>query len=240
MKKATILATALLLSFNSLLHAEEGKISFGLELSPALTWLNTSSDGIVEDGNSVKLNGGLIVNINLGETYSIITGLRYNSYGGNFDGPNVETNEIKYEFNEFEIPIGLKLRTGSFGKMRYAAHINTGMGIMIKPKETIVGLGDYENVSISDKTDYKIFPIRALYEIAIGGEYDLGAVILCGKIGYKGWFSNLYFYNDKINLPADQLQLIDPVNAGDPAAAIYPNTITFQPSAVELTIGVIF
>lgn len=231
MKKVILLAVATLLSITSL-FAEEGKVSFGLELSPAMTWLNTSHSKIGPDGNSVKLNGGLILNINLGKAYSIVTGLRYNTYGGSFDG-DLETREIKYEFNEFEIPIGLKLRTGSFGKMRFAAHLSTGMGIEFKPKETIVEEPGYDNKPVKD---FKIMPIRALYNLGAGLEYDLGEVVLTGKVSYKGWFSNLFFYSDKMNIPTHQLELL-----GEPVASpIYEEKFTFQPSAVEVTFGVIF
>lgn len=232
MKKVILITVATFLSISGL-FAEEGKVSFGLEITPAMTWFNTSHSSINPDGNSIKLNGGLLLNINAGKAYSIVTGLRYNTYGGSFDG-SLELKEIKYEFNEFEIPIGLKLRTGSFGKMRFAAHLTSGIGIPFKPKETIVAEPGYENKAIKDFT---IMPIRALYNLGAGVEYDLGEVVLTGRLSYKGWFSNLFFYKSKMNLPADQLELL-----GEPItpAPQYLETFTFQPSAVEFSLGVIF
>ncbi len=224
LKKISVLVVAIFISTQ--LFAEEGRVSFGLEVTPAISWLNIDHPQIDSDGSSLKLNGGLIININMGETYAIVTGLRYNSHGGSLKG--IDSTSVKYEFNEFEIPIGLKLRTGSFGKMRFAAHLSTGLGIPIKPKETY---GFYENEKIRD---FNLLPVRALYNLGAGVEYDLGAVILTGKISYKGWFSNLYFYKNKINLPSDQLELIDS------NAKTYTQTIIFQPSAVELSFGVIF
>lgn len=226
--KRIIIIAAVLLGLNTWLFAEEGKVSFGLEVSPAISWLNVDHPQIIADGSSLKLNGGLLININLGKSYSLVTGLSYNSYGGTLKGIDSVTVKVKYEFNEFEIPIGLKLRTGTFGKMRFAAHLGTGLGIEIKPTETY---GFYENKKIKN---FSIMPIRALYNLGLGVEYDLGEVVLTGRIGYKGWLSNLYFYKDKLNLPADQLELVDLT------AKTYQEKIIFQPSQWVLSIGVIF
>lgn len=224
MKRIALLSTAILLTLSSILQAEEGKVSFGLEITPAITWLNIDHPQITKNGASLKLNGGLLININLGSSYALTTGLRYNTYGGKFNG--IDSTDVKYEFNEFEIPIGLKLRTGTFGKMRFAAYLGTGAGIPIKPRETY---GFYENEKIRA---YNIMPIRALYNLGAGVEYDLGSVILTSKISYKGWFSNLYFFDG--GTKANKLELIDPT------AKIYDQDIFFQPSAFEVSIGVIF
>lgn len=235
--RITLLIAASLLSLNSL-FAEEGKVSFGLEVCPSVNWLNTNTQDIEANGSSMKLNGGLNINFNLGKSYAIVSGLRYNTFGGYLTGKNssMVTENVKYEFNELEIPIGVKLRTGSIGKIRFAAHLSAGLGIDFKAKATIDDntnpLNNYENESF----DYKIQPIRTLYNLGIGAEYDLDATIVTAKVNYKGWFTGTYLYNNNFTDASKNLD-INALNAG---RTTYTEGIIFQPSALEICIGVLF
>lgn len=235
--RITLLIAAGILSFNSL-FAEEGKVSFGLDVCPSVNWLNTKTTNIKSDGSSLKLNGALNINFNLGKSYAIVTGLRYNTFGGILTGKNLaNTSEtVKYEFNELEIPFGFKLRTGSIGDIRFAAHLGVGLGIDFKGKATIddnaISTLRYENQAY----DYKIQPFRTLYNLGIGAEYDLDATIITAKINYKGWFTGTYMYNNSINNPSKFLDL----NTSNPTRTEYADKIIFQPSALELCIGVLF
>ena len=259
MKKSIIyLAMAAMALSAGKVSAEEGKVTFGLEVAPAVTWLTMSDHPeIEEDGAKMKFNGGLVVYFNYGDEnkYSVFTGLNYNSYGGFLEGnlaaaaakgnanaaaqlvtgPNKE--RLKYNFGEFEIPVGVRLRTGSFGNWRFAAHLNLGLAVTVHGNAS---MKDYNGAAYpfddySRKTySYSPMRLRGTYGLALGAEYDLDAVVLTGKVRYKGSMSNMYFYKDGMFNPSATLNLQDPEDK------TYSENVTFLPHILELAIGVLF
>ena len=259
MKKSIIyLAMAVMALSAGNVSAEEGKVTFGLEVAPAVTWLTMSDHPeIEEDGAKMKFNGGLVVYFNYGDEnkYSVFTGLNYNSYGGFLEGnlaaaaakgnanaaaqlvtgPNKE--RLKYNFGEFEIPVGVRLRTGSFGNWRFAAHLNLGLAVTVHGNAS---MKDYNGAAYpfddySRKTySYSPMRLRGTYGLALGAEYDLDAVVLTGKVRYKGSMSNMYFYKDGMFNPSATLNLQDPEDK------TYSENVTFLPHILELAIGVLF
>ncbi len=259
MKKSIIyLAMAAMALSAGKVSAEEGKVTFGLEVAPAVTWLTMSDHPeIEEDGAKMKFNGGLVVYFNYGDEnkYSVFTGLNYNSYGGFLEGnlaaaaakgnanaaaqlvtgPNKE--RLKYNFGEFEIPVGVRLRTGSFGNWRFAAHLNLGLAVTVHGNASMKDyngaaytLDDYSRKTYS----YSPMRLRGTYGLALGAEYDLDAVVLTGKVRYKGSMSNMYFYKDGMFNPSATLNLQDPEDK------TYSENVTFLPHILELAIGVLF
>ncbi|MBQ6962976.1 MAG: outer membrane beta-barrel protein [Paludibacteraceae bacterium] len=259
MKKSIIyLAMAAMALSASKVSAEEGKVTFGLEVAPAVTWLTMSDHPeIEEDGAKMKFNGGLVVYFNYGDEnkYSVFTGLNYNSYGGFLEGnlaaaaakgnanaaaqlvtgPNKE--RLKYNFGEFEIPVGVRLRTGSFGNWRFAAHLNLGLAVTVHGNAsmkdyngTAYPLDDYSRKTYS----YSPMRLRGTYGLALGAEYDLDAVVLTGKVRYKGSMSNMYFYNDGMFNPSATLNLQDKEDK------TYSENVTFLPHILEIAVGVLF
>jgi hypothetical protein len=210
---------------------------------------------IEEDGAKMKFNGGLVVYFNYGDEnkYSVFTGLNYNSYGGFLEGnlaaakangnanaaaqlvtgPNKE--RLKYNFGEFEIPVGVRLRTGSFGNWRFAAHLNLGLAVTVHGNASMKDYSTYNLDDYSRKTySYSPMRLRGTYGLALGAEYDLDAVVLTGKVRYKGSMSNMYFYNDGMFNPSATLNLQDKEDK------TYSENVTFLPHILELAIGVLF
>lgn len=233
MKLIKNIFTLLAFSCTSVLFAQDAwseKLSFGLEFSPAITWLNTDNGQIDSDGGKIKLNGGLNVFYNLQDRYALVTGVHLNGYGGALKG---DFDAVEYKFREVEIPFGLKLRTGSFDKWRVSALLGVGMGIIYNSAATKTdGFYNYDD----ERFDYKMLPFRALYNLSIGAEYDLKGAVLTARINYKGWFSNLYFYDKGVGYPARNLDLSLP----DETINTYSRNIVFQPSALELLVGIMF
>ena len=259
MEKSIIyLAMAAMALSVSKASAEEGKVTFGLEVAPAVTWLTMSDHPeIEEDGAKMKFNGGLVVYFNYGDEnkYSVFTGLNYNSYGGFLEGNlasaalkgnanaaaqtalGLNKERLKYNFGEFEIPVGVRLRTGSFGNWRFAAHLNLGLAVTVHGNAS---MKDYNGAAYpfddySRKTySYSPMRLRGTYGLALGAEYDLDAVVLTGKVRYKGSMSNMYFYKDGMFNPSATLNLQDPEDK------TYSENVTFLPHILELAIGVLF
>lgn len=205
------------------------KVSLGIELSPAFTWLNIHNDQIESDGGKLKLNVGLNAFINMTDKYAIATGLHINSYGGQLKGVY---DEVSYKFNEIELPIGLKLKTGPFDDWRFTANMGLGMGILFNGSATKdTGDNTYKN----EEYDYSLFPVRALYNLGIGLEYDLHGAILTGRINYKGWLSSIYFYDHGIGNESKNLDL-----SKSHESPTYSHDIYFKPSSLEFVLGVIF
>lgn len=257
MKKSIIyLAMAAMALSAGKVSAEEGKVTFGLEVAPAVTWLTMSDHPeIEEDGAKMKFNGGLVVYFNYGDEnkYSVFTGLNYNSYGGFLEGNlasaalkgnanaaaqtalGLNKERLKYNFGEFEIPVGVRLRTGSFGNWRFAAHLNLGLAVTVHGNASMKDYGDYQLDDYSRKTySYSPMRLRGTYGLALGAEYDLDAVVLTGKVRYKGSMSNMYFYNDGMFNPSATLNLQDKEDK------TYSENVTFLPHILELAIGVLF
>ena len=236
--------------------AEEGKVTFGLEVAPAVTWLTMSDHPeIEEDGAKMKFNGGLVVYFNYGDEnkYSVFTGLNYNSYGGFLEGNlasaalkgnanaaaqtalGLNKERLKYNFGEFEIPVGVRLRTGSFGNWRFAAHLNLGLAVTVHGNASMKDYGDYQLDDYSRKTySYSPMRLRGTYGLALGAEYDLDAVVLTGKVRYKGSMSNMYFYKDGMFNPSATLNLQDDNDK------TYSENVTFLPHILEIAVGVLF
>ncbi|MBQ3895830.1 MAG: outer membrane beta-barrel protein [Paludibacteraceae bacterium] len=259
MKKSIIyLAMAAMALSASKVSAEEGKVTFGLEVAPAVTWLTMSDHPeIEEDGAKMKFNGGLVVYFNYGDEnkYSVFTGLNYNSYGGFLEGNlasaalkgnanaaaqtalGLNKERLKYNFGEFEIPVGVRLRTGSFGNWRFAAHLNLGLAVTVHGNASMKDyngaaypLDDYSRKTYS----YSPMRLRGTYGLALGAEYDLDAVVLTGKVRYKGSMSNMYFYKDGMFNPSATLNLQDPEDK------TYSENVTFLPHILEIAVGVLF
>jgi len=225
----------LITSFSAMYGQEKSseplqKITLGIELAPAFTWLNIKNDQIESDGGKLKLNVGLNAFINLTDRYSIVTGIHVNTYGGQLKG---SYDQVSYKFNEIELPIGLKLRTGSFDDWRFTANMGLGAGILFNGSATKdTGSDTYTN----ENYNYNLFPLRALYNLGIGFEYDLHGAILTGRINYKGWLTSLYFYDHGIGNATRNLDLKEPSTT----TTTYNSDIYFKPSSLEFVMGVIF
>ena len=76
--------------------------------------------------------------------------------------------------------------------------------------------------------------LRGTYGLALGAEYDLDAVVLTGKVRYKGSMSNMYFYKDGMFNPSATLNLQDKEDK------TYSENVTFLPHILEIAVGVLF
>ena len=261
MKKILLSLAALVVMAPSTVSAiEDSPISFGIDIAPAITWLGMGSHPEVEsDGSKMKFNAGVDVYYSFGSDYkySIYTGLNYNNYGGWLKGDIAATaaehgkeatatsERAKYNFSELELPIGVRFRTGNFGKFRFAAHINLGIAAVLYGHATMGGhdymYGDRHIVHNSyDKESYEYSPmrVRGTFGIAIGAEYNLlDAVVLTAKLRYKGSITNMYFYNSDDTNMSNPSATLDLKNSDD---NFYSDPVTFRPHIFELVLGVLF
>lgn len=262
MKISVILASVTCLFYSFTASAiDEGKVTFGLEVAPAVTWLGMNDHPEVEcDGAKMKFNGGIVVYFNYGDEnkYSVFTGLNYNSYGGFLKGDLVKAakdgrtvssvyaspaginsryERVKYNFGEFEIPVGVRFRTGDINNWRFAAFLNLGLGITVHGNASMKDYNSaiYQLDNYTRKNfNYSPMRFRGTYGIALGAEYDLEAVVLTGKVRYKGSMTNMYFYKDDMFNPSASLNL----NANYDRH--YSENVCFMPHTLELAVGVLF
>lgn len=232
MKKITLLSFVLAMSA-SLFAQDIQKINIGIKVAPAITWFGINNPEVSSDGAKMRFNAGVELQYNFTENYSLVTGVNFNTIGGKLEGDvktteSVLSTEVSYNFHEIELPIGMKLRTNDFSGFRYFAQFGLGAGFAFSGKAT--KKDDYKRQSY----DNKIMPIRALYNVGIGVEYDLNGTILIGGLNYKGFISNMYFYKDGISKPLNKLDL----NPDNPYT--YDQSILLRPSAFELVLGVMF
>ncbi len=217
------------------------KIDFNLELAPVITWMNINNKQVDSDGSNVKLNIGMNVNFNLTDSYSFVSGLRLNTFGGDLSGDNGSSSEtILYEIQEFELPIGMKFRTPEvIQNTRFSFNLGLGLGVIFKAHATKnypIQLSDmdYKN----DNFNYKLMPFRGIYNIGAGVEYNIRGVILTGRFNYKGSLTSTYFY-ERSGSMGSATHYLD-LNNAYAERNNYNKSIKFFPNAFETAIGVIF
>ncbi len=171
MKKiAHILGIFMIFSLSNL-HAQSlNNFRFGFQLSPTFSKIGTSDAKINSNGSSLGVLGIKIgmkgeYNITPEGNYAITSGLGLafsqggkllHDVGGNFwagaelseskfnsgEKPLPDGVNLKYNLQYFEIPLGLKMRTGDFGYLRYFAEIPVfTLGILTQARGAIEGTG---------------------------------------------------------------------------------------------------
>lgn len=255
MKKTFISILATLTMFAGAVNAaEEERFSFGVEIAPSVSWLTNGGHKNVEsDGAKFKFAGGLVAYYNFGmdNKYAVFSGINYNGYGGQMKGDILNssnavigTTQVDYDFQELEIPVGLRFRTGSVGAVRFTAHANLGLGIVttghakghsIAMKED----GTLNGTSYDGKpSNYGPARLRGTFGLAFGAEYDIDAAIITAKIRWRGGLTNSYFQKNGIT-PVRTLDLSDELY-DQCHGNYYTNRLHMRAHSIDFVIGVLF
>jgi hypothetical protein len=256
MKKTFIgIVAAIMLSSGVANAADEERFTFGLEVAPSVSWLTNGGHKNVEsDGAKFKFAGGLVAYYNFGadNKYAVFSGINYNGYGGQMKGDildskngKIGTTQVEYDFQELEIPLGLRFRTGSVGPVRFTAHANLGLGI--------VTTGHAEGHSIAENStdgslvgtfydgkpsNYGPARLRGTFGLALGAEYDVDAAIITAKIRWRGGLTNTYFHKNGLT-PVRTLDLSDELY-DQCHGNYYSNRLHMRAHSIDFVVGVLF
>ena len=204
-------------------------VSFGVRISPSVSWLKVNHNDAQADGATLKYGVGIVAQYEINSLLSVVSGVSYNAFGGYvFDNQslNTPTNRSNYKLNysQIEIPLGLRINTPAFDKMSYYVQTGATAGFILSANEV--------HKSTLPDTEIPEMNILALTSpstvgcfLGIGTSYTIyKGLKLFGEINYKLALSNVAVGNNYMN---------DNVHN-------YTMPIEIYPSAMDFSIGLMF
>lgn len=197
--------------------SQDKKVGFGLQATPALTWMKPDNDkAIKKDGTKTGFGYGLMLDFRFGDNYSLSTGvnmigsaarLEYQdttifTHGDSIDDvlpPFTATYKLGY----IEIPVHLLLKTNEIGYMTYFGQF--GLATQIRTKAKVDA--SVNDISAEDATE-EIKAINMGLSIGAGFEYSLGGnTKLIVAIVYNNGFSDILKSDELVTAKSMGLKL---------------------------------
>jgi hypothetical protein len=212
MKKITaIILITVLIFFLPSISFSQGKtpVKLGLKVAPNIGWMNPGTKGYVSDGPCFGGTIGFITDVYFAENYAFSTGLNFQSISGKLnyhDSLLVENTNIlqygdvarKYNFLYVEIPVTVKMKTKTFGKMSYFGQIGFGTGFRIRTT-VVEEFTPSSGSTVEQQYDYDqgTTLIREALLLGLGLEYHLdeSSRILVG-VSYSNSLNDLLILNN--------------------------------------------
>ncbi len=219
MKKLILPSLFLLCSLSA--TAQYNPIQFGIQLSPAFSYMTTDNNLIESDGTNLGLKLGLMAEYYFQDNYSIHTGLNIHFGSGGalrYDEQFTEVDiwreslvetftttppasalsgaTFDYSLQYVEIPLGLTLRTREFGYVRYFVRPGLTLGINSNSRgslEGVAGIDGSENFKIGSE----VSALNLSWGIGGGIEYAIStSSSLVGGIAFQSGFLDITPDND--------------------------------------------
>jgi hypothetical protein len=168
--KRIILVFCILITFTQQLLAQDldGKLEFGLGISPALSWVNSKTKMVNSGGTSINFGFGARVNYKFSEKYALAFELNLQNLGAKtqFDRINVKYNNtvktsddfsLNYNLKYIEVPVMMKMRTETKNKISYFGEFGTNLGWLLNQladvdsKELSLGKVNTRNPEVGDE-----------------------------------------------------------------------------------------
>ncbi len=173
-------------------------MSFSVYAEPQFTWLSPDSKNIENAGSAFGFNGGLNYDRFFARNYAFSTGITINKISGKlrFNEKNSFSSidssytiqpgdEVKYNLQYINIPLGLKFKTVEIGYTKFYAHLGLEGGLNIKSN---VDLENTNDVNISKEIKW----YHLSYYIGGGIEYSIGGnTALVGGVTYRNGFLDM-------------------------------------------------
>ena len=189
------------------LVAQDKKVGFGLQATPALTWMKPDDKETQKNSSKIGFSYGLMFDFRFGDNYSLSTGINMLGASAKLDYLDPDTSGVLFTYgsgtgkttdtlNKFtatyrvsyiEIPIHLLLKTNEIGYMTYFGQF--GLSTQIKSKARVdASVNDIDDEDVTDE-------IRVLnmgLSIGAGFEYSLGGnTKLIVALIYNNGFSDV-------------------------------------------------
>jgi hypothetical protein len=209
MKKAFFFLVFIPVYINAQDAPRKSKVRFGLKVSPAFCWMkpefvkgNGVSSVFTAENNGVRLgiNWGPVLEIPLGETFSVSTGVDVNSISGSLQGlamrnlTDTASYTWKHTYNArfIDLPLMLKGKTKDLNGFRYFMHFGLSAGFMYKSKvkvEEEFATGTL-NPIISNPSDF-LSSFRGAMLVGGGAEYNVsGNTALVASLTFNNGLTN--------------------------------------------------
>lgn len=206
MKKSALFVLLLtLISFQTGLIAQESsKLKMGLKVSPNIGWMSPTTKGYKSDGARLGATVGFIGDFYFAENYALSSGFNFQFLHGKQgfadsilmeNSAAMQTVDLtrKYNFIYVEIPVTIKMKTRTFGKISYYGQIGLGTGFRIKASATDHYIKpNGQEVENQEDYNYGTTLIRESVLVGIGCEIsiDESSRIVLG-LGYSNSLNNL-------------------------------------------------
>lgn len=222
MKKAIFFLVFVPLFLNAQETSPKRPIRFGLKFSPAFCWMkpefvkgNGVSSVFTAENNGVRpgINWGPVLDIRLGETFSVSTGVDVNSISGSLQGlamrnlTDTASYTWKHTYNArfIDVPLMLKGKTKDLKGFRYFMHFGLSAGFMYKSKvevEEVFATGTLNPV-IANPSDY-LTSFRGAMLVGGGAEYNIyGNTTLVASLTFNNGLTNFVSSKGMRSLAAD-------------------------------------
>jgi hypothetical protein len=145
MKKISAIGLLFILCCNPAYVFSQAKfpMKLGLKISPNIGWMVPGTKGYSSDGARIGTTIGFVSDFYFAENYAFSTGINFQFINGSLnysdslliEGASKLTNgEVfrKYNLLYLEIPVMIKMKTKTFGKVSYFGQIGFGTGFRLK------------------------------------------------------------------------------------------------------------
>ncbi len=201
------------------------KMSFGLKVTPSISWINVINSDMQPDGAALKLGVGGVLSYELLPDFSLVSGVNYNSYGGYvYDNKSLNDtvfrNNYSVNYNEIEIPLTVKLQTKTNNKVSYFIQGGFSAGFVINTAEKRIPLAKNAKPVYTDLS-LQTNPTRLNGLFGAGIEYSLGKK--------ANLFALVMYRNSLTNLANSAAY-----------ANRYSSSLQMYPGNMEFSIGIMF
>ena len=88
--------------------------TYGVKISPNISWVDIKHNDAIADGATLKFGGGIVANYEINTLLSIVTGLNYNLVGGYlYDSASLNDrltkDNYRVNYSTIELPLGLRI-----------------------------------------------------------------------------------------------------------------------------------
>ena len=201
MNRLLISAFCLLLTGNVFAQG----VKFGFHIDPVLGWLKPDEKNISSTGVRIGFNYGLMLDFYFSENYAITTGVTIAQNGGKIKYDDADTlfpktfpgtgfpasTEIKFNFQNLQIPFALKLKTNEIGYITYFGEVGVDNRFNIRTTGDIITPN-----AVDDRVDEKLAKDVRVFNLALhigaGIEYSLSEkTAFVGGIYFSNGFTDI-------------------------------------------------
>lgn len=205
------------------------QFSFGFKLSPAIGWLEVKHYDLQAGGAALKFGIGGIAEYSINNFISVVSGINYNTYGGYvFDNKSLNDNttaeNYKLNYSQIEVPLGVKIKTPSLGRISYFLQGGLTSGFVLTASEKYKKINSNQISTPTDIISLTV-PTSAGFCASVGSQLRISRKLhLIGEIAYKVALTNTADVSAYIN------------------AGRYTNQSDLQiyPGSMEFSLGLLF
>lgn len=175
MKKFTLIVL-IVIFFSSFGFSQEKRgFNFGLYGSPGVSWLNSTTEKLNNDGLKLSFSYGLSTDIKVADFYSVSTGIESSHLGGKLTWNNGDTiYSSVYNLQYLNFPLTLKMQTNEVNYISFYGRFGGSLGFRVNAKEDRLIKFNSTTTTIEDlMIQSEIHLFRVCFIIGAGIEYTL-------------------------------------------------------------------